>query len=165
MMVKNRKLLSACALTLAAFAVVSLSSLGMPAPKNPPSHEMKFKNLKILPKNISPKQLHEVMHSFSVALGYHCDNCHAHVAGDPNPMHLDFASDAKDEKKEARDMMRMMMKINRKYFDIKSHHFIGAKYRVTCYTCHHGDHLPLAMPLAGAPGSGQGMPSMQHDMN
>lgn len=165
MRIKNRKLISACALTLAAFAVISLSSLGVPAAPNPPAHEMKFKNLKILPKNTTPQQLREVMHSFSVALGYHCDNCHEHVAGDPNPMHMDFASDAKPEKKEARDMMRMMMKINRKYFDIKSRNFVAAKFRVTCYTCHHGDHLPLGMPLAGADGADHGMPPMHHDMH
>ena len=57
-----------------------------------------FTNLKILPKDISEKELHKVMREYSVSLGVRCGFCHARIA-DTTKKELDFASDAKDEKK------------------------------------------------------------------
>jgi len=52
-----------------------------------------FKNLKILPKDISKEQLDTIMHRFNAALGVKCNFCHAFKDGKP-----DFPSDEKKEK-------------------------------------------------------------------
>ncbi len=75
--------------------------------------EPKFKNLKILPADISDHDLDSVMHTFSMSLGVRCNFCHAmNTAGKG----LDFASDAKPEKNIARMMMTMAININKSYF-------------------------------------------------
>lgn len=112
-----------------------------------PGHKEGPTNLKILPKNIDHASLIAIMHNFEHALNYHCEDCHA--ASTTNPKRLDFASDANPKKDVARHMMKMMEKINRKYFKIKGDfaaNYTGAKYRVTCYTCHHGDEHPMTFP-------------------
>ncbi|MHB1922819.1 MAG: photosynthetic reaction center cytochrome c subunit family protein [Chitinophagaceae bacterium] len=43
-------------------------------------------------------------------------------------------------------MMKMVMKINKKFFKIKGN-LVTSKYDVTCYTCHHGDEHPLRAPI------------------
>lgn len=101
------------------------------------------KNLKVLPKDISHTELIAIMHEFEAALNFKCSDCHVRIPNDPKK--LDFASDAKPEKRTAREMMRMVKKINRKYFKIKgdfADNFVNAKYEVSCFTCHHGDEHP-----------------------
>jgi hypothetical protein len=105
------------------------------------------KNLKILPKNIDHASLIAIMHDFEHALNFRCEDCHA--ASATNPKRLDFASDANPHKDVARHMMKMMEKINRKYFKVKgdfASNYVNAKYEVTCYTCHHGDEHPMTFP-------------------
>ncbi len=100
-------------------------------------------NLKVLPKDITHDELMAVMHEFEYALNFDCGDCHAQSTTDPGK--LDFASDAKPEKEVAREMMRMVMKVNKKYFKIKGDfvdNFIYAKYEVSCYSCHHGAENP-----------------------
>ena len=72
-----------------------------------------FKNLKILPKDISEHDLDSVMHTFSMSLGVRCNFCHAI---NKEGKGLDFASDAKPEKDIARMMMTMSININKTYF-------------------------------------------------
>lgn len=107
-----------------------------------PQADEKPKNLKVLPKDISKDQLKEVMDGFKTALGVKCNFCHAARTDDPKK--LDFASDEKPEKETARNMMRMTMKINKKYF-----HPIGSKDKdgkaliaISCVTCHNGKEHP-----------------------
>ncbi|ATP55342.1 c-type cytochrome [Pedobacter ginsengisoli] len=107
-----------------------------------PQADEKPTNLKVLPKNISHDQLKEVMEGFKTALGVKCNFCHAARKDDPKK--LDFASDEKHEKEIARNMMRMTMKINKKYF-----HPIGstdkdgkALIAISCITCHNGKEHP-----------------------
>src|SRR5689334_21811405 len=76
--------------------------------------EPKYKNLKILPKDITHEQMDSVMHHFSAALGQPCNFCH--VRNDSTKT-WDFASDANKHKLVARDMMKMTNKINEKYFE------------------------------------------------
>jgi len=94
----------------------------------------KFKNLKVLPKDISEEGLDAVMDSFNEALGVKCSHCHARGENG----RLDFASDANIQKDIAREMMKMTSKINRKYFKEKD----PMNYAVTCYTCHNGEAVP-----------------------
>src|SRR5215217_7824579 len=104
----------------------------------------KYKNLKILPKDISKESMDTVMHHFSIALGQKCGFCHVH--NDQNKT-WDMASDTKPEKLIARKMMTMTNAINTKYFPPED----GTKderliQTVTCYTCHKGEAMPLDFP-------------------
>ena len=99
-----------------------------------------FKNLKVLPKNIRSKDLNAIMvDEFSGGTGMTCGSCHTKVKGSEK---LDYASDEKPEKNIARNMMRMTLKMNRRYFGIK-HPLIGSQgLTVTCVTCHKGEPFP-----------------------
>ena len=107
-----------------------------------PPEDKKFKNLKILPKNISEKDLDSVMHGFTRGLGVRCDFCHVPTAD----RKMDFASDEKPEKKIARKMMKMATKINKKYFNYNKDDQGKMIQSLTCYSCHHGEQRPAKNP-------------------
>ena len=118
---------------------VSLIAAGLPA-------QNKFKNLKVLPKNISEDELFKMMDHFKLSLGVVCNYCHAKEAGTDD---LDFVTDKKPEKEIARKMMLMTTDINKKYFDFnKKPSTIQA---VSCVTCHRGLPRPEidSIPQAG----------------
>lgn len=94
-------------------------------------------NLKILPKDISEDDLHQVMREYSKALGVRCGYCHERKEGQE---HADFASDAKKEKEITRGMMKMVNDINEKYLSS-----IGAGHfeKISCVTCHMGRKIPI----------------------
>ncbi|RAJ04056.1 photosynthetic reaction center cytochrome c subunit [Chitinophaga skermanii] len=118
-----------------AMAAVTLCSLAVPQ-----DEDEKPKNLKVLSKKISAKELIDTMDEFNASLGVKCNFCHA--SSDADPSKLDYASDRNKHKDEAREMMRMTNRINKKYFG-------GAEVReVTCYTCHHGEPDPPKMPIS-----------------
>jgi hypothetical protein len=77
------------------------------------TQEPHFKNLQILPKDISDHDLDSVMHHFSASLGVRCNFCHV---VDTVAKKMDAASDAKPEKNVARKMMLMAIDINKNYF-------------------------------------------------
>lgn len=77
------------------------------------SYEPHFKNLQILPKDISGHDLDSVMHHFTAALGVKCNYCHVRNESERK---MDFASDDKPEKNIARKMMLMAIDINKNYF-------------------------------------------------
>lgn len=128
--------------------ILALGSLAFQqAPPPQQQKREKPKNLKILPKDIDHSALIAIMHDFEHALNFKCEDCHAKST--INPGKLDFASDANPKKEVARHMMKMMAKINKKYFKIKgsfADNYVNAKYDVTCYTCHHGNKHPLTFP-------------------
>lgn len=98
-----------------------------------------FKNLKVLPKNITDKQLDSVMHNFSISLGVHCNFCHARKA-DTTQRGLDFASDKKDEKNIARNMFKMTAYLNTTYFNWNNSTRPDTIHAIVCFTCHRGNH-------------------------
>src|SRR5580698_7205179 len=105
----NRKLLLIAALA------VPVNIAAATTTSTPPDEQ--YTNLKVLPKNIAPKDLKKIMiDDFEDGLGVGCNFCHAQgkEVGE-----LDFASDAKPEKNIAREMMRMTLGINKKYLKIK----------------------------------------------
>lgn len=121
------------AATLVALVVLGIAAS---APAEPT-----YKNLKVLPKNISHDELDSVMHQFNSSLGVKCNFCHA--SQKDNPRKLDFASDEKGEKNVTRDMMRMTDRINKKFFNYKK----GDQQSIPpvgCMTCHHGSPHPEA---------------------
>jgi len=99
-----------------------------------------YNNLKVLPKNISSKELQGIMvDDFQDGLGVTCGFCHANAKDGHG---LDYASDAKPEKEISRAMMRMTIGINKKYFKLK-HPLLGSSaLAVTCTTCHKGAAFP-----------------------
>jgi photosynthetic reaction center cytochrome c subunit len=130
------------ALIAASLLVPSACLLALPTPPTPSPtethHEMpKPTNLKVLPKNISGKDLLATMHGFTGALGVHCSFCHVE---DKATHHLNFASDAKPEKRSARVMMRMTKNIDGKYLAQLPDH--GGMQKVGCGTCHRGHSTP-----------------------
>src|SRR5580692_5452583 len=77
----------------------------------------RYENLKVLPRNISSKDLQGIMtDDFEDGLGVTCGFCHAPAMDGHG---LDFASDAKPEKEMARAMMRTVLGINKKYFKVR----------------------------------------------
>ena len=121
------------------------------------SHEPQFKNLQILPKDISDDGLDSVMHTFTASLGVKCNYCHVR---NEETRKMEFAKDDKPEKQIARKMMLMSIDINKNHFqqiedamdsgkntistDTSAVSYM-LKY-VTCYTCHHGDPHPENKP-------------------
>src|SRR5258705_4422251 len=99
-------------IVVAVLGVVITAGIAATAP--PPAE---FKNLKVLPKNISSKALSRIMvDDFTDGLGVSCGFCHAEQKDSHK---LDYASDEKPEKQIARMMMGMTIGINRKYFKLK----------------------------------------------
>jgi hypothetical protein len=102
-----------------------------------------FKNLKVLPKDISNEALHSIMNEWCISLGVHCNFCHARKA-DTTQRGLDFASDKKEEKEAARHMYKMTAYLNANYFNWNNSTRPDTIRYVVCYTCHRGSHEPDA---------------------
>ncbi len=119
-------------LVVMALAVIVVVTLAFSRKDEP------WKNLKVLPKDITQKQMDSVMDHFSVALNVDCGFCHVEKNGD-----MDFALDDNKHKLIARDMMNMTNEINDKYFDYTgAKRTITTQLMVTCYTCHNGQKMP-----------------------
>jgi hypothetical protein len=102
-----------------------------------------YKNLKVLPKNTTKKQMDSVMHHFTSSLGVKCNHCHQYNA---EQKAMDFASDAIDKKNMAREMMKMTQRLNKKYFHVGDSKSLTAKLEITCYSCHNGKAHPATQP-------------------
>ena len=96
-----------------------------------------FKNLQVLPKNITKDSLDMIMDGFKAALGVRCNFCHAMGNGK-----MDFASDEKEEKGIARYMIKMAAGINSTYFNFEKSNRPDTINVVKCITCHHGSPHP-----------------------
>jgi hypothetical protein len=115
----------------------------MEAASSRPS-DVHYDNLKVLPRNISSKELQGIMvDDFQDGLGVTCGFCHANQK---NGRGLDFASDAKPEKEISREMMRMTLGINKKFFKAKHPQLGSPTLVISCNTCHKG----VAFPDEGA---------------
>jgi hypothetical protein len=94
--------------------------------------EQTAKNIKVL-NGLPSSRLFPVMNFFSASLGVRCSYCHV-----SNGDKLDFASDAKEEKETARQMITMVKAVNKDNF--------SGNLAVTCYTCHRGQAHASGMP-------------------
>ena len=120
---------------IVALGIVLIAGIAaVPAPAN------EYKNLKVLPKDISTKDLSRIMiDDFEDGLGVSCGFCHAE---EKDSHKLDYASDEKPEKEIARLMMKMTLDVNEKYFQV-THPLIGdSTLAITCITCHKGQPRP-----------------------
>ncbi|MDM1043579.1 c-type cytochrome [Myroides sp. 1354] len=98
-----------------------------------------WKNLTVLPKDISKEDLKSLMKGYNAALGVKCSYCHAAAEGGDG---LDFASDAKKEKEFARHMIVMTRKINAENFNWNNDPNPENINAVTCNMCHKGKASP-----------------------
>ncbi|MFL6758681.1 MAG: c-type cytochrome [Sphingomonas sp.] len=135
----------------AALFGVSVAVAQTPPPAaQPPFAVPPFKNLKVLPKDIGRAELLTNMKFFAQSLGVRCTYCHVGTEGQPLST-FDFASDAKDHKKIARDMMRLAQHINTEHLPA----ITGLPdAKVTCFTCHRGSTKPateIPPPVQAAP--------------
>ncbi len=107
--------------------------------------ESLYKNLKVLPKNISKADMDSVMHHFTGSLGVKCTFCHVKLNNEKKDW--DFANDTLEEKQMARHMLKMTKSINKKFFknDIKNIDYPQMN-EVTCNSCHNGNKKPKRMP-------------------
>lgn len=121
----------------AASSLVAFVALGTTLVSNPVSKE---RNLKVLPQDISDAKLDSIMDSYNKALGVKCGFCHVRVQGFTDS--LDFASDNNQHKEKARDMMRMTIDINKKYFPYQPGERPEYLNTITCITCHRGQEFP-----------------------
>jgi hypothetical protein len=105
-------------------------------------------NLKVLPRDLTGDQVHEIMERWESELGTQCSTCHAadpkNLAPNGRPR-LNFADDSKPEKVTARMMYKMTDDINMNY--VSKIDNSGAP--VTCGTCHAGHLGPP--PFVAAP--------------
>lgn len=126
-----------------AFVVTLGASSNNPSSEPNAMPEGGFKNLKVLPKDISHDALDSIMSEFCISLGVHCNFCHARKE-DTTQRGLDFASDKKPEKEIARHMYSMTANINSTFFNWKNSTRPDTIHAVICYTCHRGNHSPDA---------------------
>jgi hypothetical protein len=121
-----------------------------------PQAEVKYTNLKVLPKSIKKATLDRTMREWGAALGVRCNFCHAN---NPTTNRTDYALDTKPEKLMARKMYKMAGNINKKYFGAKKDSLGMMKETgITCNSCHKGTAHPKVVYAniprpAGAPGA------------
>ena len=151
----QRTLLKSIALVLslvALFLILDNHSEVVRATKMPPPQEKTVeqvaKNIKVL-TGMPQSQLIPVMNFFSASMGRRCSFCHVNNQGQ-----WDYASDAKPEKAAAREMIKLVMDINKTTERLKLD-------PVSCYTCHRGRPSPqsipaLPLPLPSPPPNGAG---------
>jgi hypothetical protein len=95
-------------------------------------------NLQIIPKDMPREQVIATMQRFTQALGVQCNYCHVQEGrGGRN----DFASDEKQPKKTAREMMKMTADLTSRLPGIVGKP-ANETTRVGCATCHRGVPVP-----------------------
>jgi hypothetical protein len=102
-------------------------------------------NLQVLPKDMTRQQVVAIMQQFNMALGVGCNHCHEEQAGAApganGQIPINPPSDAKQEKKTARVMLKMVSDINMKLGSELGKPAANVT-QVTCATCHRGSAVP-----------------------
>jgi hypothetical protein len=102
--------------------------------------EQTRKNIQVL-KGLPESQLFPEMNFIAASLGVQCGFCHVNTGKDPKTGQTNWVweSDEKEEKKTAREMMRMVLAVNSGNYGV-------SRGQVTCYTCHRGQEHPQSLP-------------------
>ncbi len=124
-------------------------------------------NLKVLPKDLTGRQVRDIMETWAGSLGVKCEFCHTadpkNVGPNGRPR-MNFPDDFKPDKQIARIMYTMTQQMNQDYIkkamDLDPDD-MGSP--VTCGTCHRGHKMPedFVIPREehrGGPGGGEGTP-------
>ena len=103
------------------------------------------KNIKVL-TGMPQSQLIPVMNFFAASMGRRCNFCHVNNNGQ-----WDYAADDKPEKNTAREMIRLVLDVNKTTARLNLD-------PASCYTCHRGRTSPqslppLPLPLPSPPGN------------
>ena len=111
-------------------AEVQAAAVNIKPQSSPPDKpvEQTRKNIQVL-KGLPESQLYPVMWFIRDSLGVHCDYCHVKQGPDLDKG-WSWESDDKPQKVRAREMMKMVLDINRATF--------SGSQAVTCYSCHRG---------------------------
>ena len=137
-----------------AVAVLTACTATNQSPHRQAAVKSNFKNVQVLPRDLSREQLIAIMRTFTRGLGVRCNHCHVVTATTPKE-ELDFASDAKEEKRVARVMIQMTQQINGAWMErveqAEGHAATAspaawADQRVSCWTCHRGKAEPELPP-------------------
>ncbi len=135
------------------------------APGDMPMHDYPAPtNLQVLPKNLTGREVREIMKTWAGSLGVHCDFCHVadlNKIGPNGKPQLNFADDSTYDKRIARIMYTMTQQINADYISKTSAldpDSMGMKVR--CGTCHRGHEMPeeFVIPHEGPYGGHGGAP-------
>ena len=119
------------------------------APKGPAVvANPEFKNLQVLPKDLTHDQLITIMRGVSQSLGVRCNECHVVTATEPRQQ-FDYASDAKPDKLAARVLIQTTMELNNRCIPRVKAALNEAQppgqapeMEVSCWTCHRGKKQP-----------------------
>ena len=127
---------------MALSGLTAFTLLGILAAKPPQEEKPEYKNLQVLSKKISDEDMDYVMQSFNTNLGSNCLFCHP---GKQNgtEFSIDYITDILQNKRIARDMLRMTMKLNKKYFNTKLTGLMNTRGKIWCRTCHRGSPVPI----------------------
>ena len=144
------KFVLAVGISVFSFAYLPGAILGQETPAFP---DAPYENLQIL-TGAPPDQLEQIMGAIALSLGVECEYCH--VAGN-------WASDEREAKGTAREMMRMLADIDETYF--------GVLEAPSCWTCHRGSPRPETEPFPALPvgalnlpvGTGSALPFVDED--
>ena len=120
----NMKLIAISALIITVFALVVVHASVYPPQATDKPVEQTRKNIQVL-KGLPESQLFPAMNFVGDSLGVHCDYCHVKEADK-----WLWEKDDKKNKLVGREMMRMVLELNRTKFD--------GEPVVTCYSCHRG---------------------------
>ena len=94
-----------------------------------------YKNIQVF-KDLPAEELVPAMNFIAGSLGVDCDYCHEQ----------NFEADKLAAKGKAREMIRMVRRLNEEDFH--------ANAEITCVTCHRGQAIPSGLPALWPPGSG-----------
>jgi photosynthetic reaction center cytochrome c subunit len=92
--------------------------------------ETVYKNIQVF-KGLSAEELVPAMNFIAGSLGVDCDYCHEE----------NFEADKLPAKSRAREMIRMVHRLNEEDFHSKT--------EITCFTCHRGQTIPSGLPVLG----------------
>ncbi len=130
-------------LFIASAALVAFPPAGQSSTQQPAAAavdkpvELVQKNIKVL-NGLPESQLIPVMNFMSASLGVRCTYCHVNKDGK-----WDFVTDEKPEKNTARQMIKMVLAVNKDTFK--------GNTEVSCYTCHRGRTSPANVPALPVP--------------
>ncbi|MCM8557290.1 c-type cytochrome [Sphingomicrobium sediminis] len=140
-----KRSIAALAIGATAFAVAAANAH--------PEHADRLANAQVLDPHTPKEDVTALMKHFTQALGVRCSYCHVGEEGAPLSTY-DFASDAKAEKRRAREMMRLTMMINESDMlpgEPFASHTAMDRNRVNCITCHQGNTRPATTLPEDAP--------------
>jgi hypothetical protein len=101
-------------------------------------------NIQVLPKDITPDALMNLMRDWNASLNVDCVFCHKGQVGKPWSTY-DFADDTKKRHEVARLMVKSTIRLNEEFKDLGE---MDEPTKVACATCHRRSRHPEITPPA-----------------